>query len=120
MLGPILSTIYTQPLGDIVRWHSMKFHLHADDTQVYLSFIGHNPHSEQDALTQLESCISDIKLWMLQNRLKLNDSKMELLQLLSSSLKTVSTGGSTTSISIGNDKISPSGTAKNLGVLMDD
>ena len=98
----------------------MKFHLYADDIQLYLSFNGHDPHSEQEALNQLESCISDIKLWMMQNKLKLKDSKTEFLQFLSSPVTTNSTRGSMTSISIGDDNIFPRGSAKNLGVIMDD
>ena len=36
LLGPILLTMYTTPLGNIIRNHSLDFQLYADDTQLYI------------------------------------------------------------------------------------
>ena len=80
VLGPIFFTIYTQPLGDIIWKHKMDFHLYADDTQLYLTFDSSRPDETSSALSCMEHCISDIKEWVLQNKLKLNDSKTEFLQ----------------------------------------
>ena len=38
VLGPILFTIYTAPIGNICRNNHIEFHLYADNTQIYLSF----------------------------------------------------------------------------------
>ena len=42
VLGPILFTMYTTPLGNIIHNHSLDFHLYADDTQIYISFKPYN------------------------------------------------------------------------------
>ena len=38
ILGPILFTLYTSPLGDICRSHNIMFHSYTDDQQNYMSF----------------------------------------------------------------------------------
>ncbi len=40
VLGPILFTIYTLPLGDIIHSHNAGFHLYADDSLLYLACYG--------------------------------------------------------------------------------
>ena len=73
--------------------------------------------SRQTAISQVEACIKDIKTWMTNNLLKLNDDKTELI---------IVTTSETTSrqedivINIGDSPIAPSmESPRNLGVLFD-
>ena len=119
VLGPILFTMYTTPLGNIIRNHNynLDFHLYADDTQLDISFKPCDSISRQTAISQVEACIKDIKTWMTNNLLKLNDDKTELI---------IVTTSETTSrqedivINIGDSPIAPSmEPPRNLGVLFD-
>ena len=73
ILGPILFCLYMLPLGDIIRKHFVSFHFYADDTQLYL------PLTSQESSQSLLDCVEDIKRWMSNNFLQLNDSKTEVV-----------------------------------------
>ena len=38
VLGPKLFNVYMLPLGDIIRNHSLDYHVYADDTTIYVTF----------------------------------------------------------------------------------
>ena len=79
VLGPILFTLYTCPLGSICIKHHINYHLHADDQQTYLSFKPSKAGDKENCIKRLETCIAEIREWMMANMLKLNDDKMELI-----------------------------------------
>ena len=74
-LGPLLFTLFTTPLFDLVKTHLPDIHCYADDTQLYISFKPESLTSEKSVLNALESCISDLRTWFITNRLLINDSK---------------------------------------------
>jgi hypothetical protein len=78
-LGPVLFLFYIARLYSIIEKHLPKAHGYADDTQLYLSFRPHNHVDEDHAVMAMESCIKDVRSWMVANRLMINDNKTELL-----------------------------------------
>ena len=76
VLGPVLYTLYTTPLGKIIKEHNINYHMYADDTQLYKSV----PFINLQLLVQsIETCSGNVKKWMTDNKLKMNNKKTEIL-----------------------------------------
>ena len=112
VLGPILYSIYTAPIADVVKGHGMGFHFYADDTQIYMSF---NPSDALQSKSLIEECIQDVQLWMVANKFKLNGDKTELLVLTARQHRPPPLD----LIKIGADIIKASKSAKNIDVWLD-
>ena len=61
-------------------------------------------------------CISDIRVWMIKNKLKISDSKTEFIIFRSPLLKQ---NLSDLSVSVGDMQVSPSSKVRDLGVVFD-
>ena len=72
VLGPVLFTLYSQPLSDIITCHSFDYHKYADDTEISDSTP---PSDFISAQSNIQSCKSDKLSWMQSNKLKLNTEK---------------------------------------------
>ena len=73
VLGPLVSILYTAPLGDIARMHGLELHLYAGDTQVYIAFCPASKSDTDSAVRKINASIADIRTWMIPNRLQLNN-----------------------------------------------
>ena len=74
VLGPTLFILYTKPLSDFIERHSISSQSFADDTQLLDSCY---PDHLDTTVKCMQNCISEVKLWMDCNKLKLNDDKTE-------------------------------------------
>ena len=78
-LGPLLFTVYASKLFDIVSKHLRSVHCYADDTQLHLAFSPTVLGEDEAALNAMRDCIPDLRNWMIEDQLMLNDDKTELM-----------------------------------------
>ena len=110
----MLFTMYIKPLSAIIDSHSIIHHSYADELQLQMSAP---PDRISELLHSMQSCISDVKAWATANKLKLNDSKTELMLVTSKRSKHLH--NLPTSITIGNAQIPFKQSVKNLGFTLD-
>ena len=116
VLGPLLFTAYTVPMGNFARKYCICYHLYADDCQLYVPFDPQVPGDSENTFARLTACISDIRKWLSENNLKLTGSKTEFFIACSwynsNKLPDIS-------LKIGSHSIPISKTIRNLGIIFD-
>ena len=120
VLGPVLFSIYYQPVTAIVRKHGCSYHVYAEDMQIYFCFKPTSPASLLEAIGRMKTCIVEIQEWMTCNKLRLNSAKTELMVAVSPHhqrgwLKKLNLY----SCRIGDSVIYPRASVHNLGVIFD-
>ena len=114
--GPLCFVYYTHVVGRILRHHNVKYHIYADDIQVYLTPDPSIPGDVQCALFKLSRCVADIQHWMVENKLKLNQDKTEFF-VAASPYNMKKLGN--ISLLLDNVEVFPSKSIRNLGVVFD-
>ncbi|PIK44444.1 hypothetical protein BSL78_18721 [Apostichopus japonicus] len=84
--------------------------LFADDTQLYIAF-----KRKSDAQSRIEACIDEIRVWMRENLLVLNDSKTEVIHFTSK----FKAANKLESLRVGSSEVSSVPLVRNLGVYFD-
>ena len=114
VLGPVLFSLYTTSLIQVITNHDLSHQLYADDTQVYISLSRKNA---QEYVSTLSDCLTDILFWMGSSKLKLipdgNDliitgTKLQRNRIISHFQVKL----------LGSDTF-PSDTVRNVGVVFD-
>jgi len=112
VLGPVLFSLYTKSITDLLRRHDVQYHLYADDSQIYVT----TTIDELDnAQRKLEECLAAVQQWMVDHSLKLNPDKTEFIVFAS---REVSKRLPPRLLHVGSAEVEQSQCVKNLGFYM--
>ena len=113
LLGPVLFTIYTSSLASLLVAHGVKYHFYADDTQFHIQI-----EDVSEVKERMVALISDIRRWMSDRKLKLNDGKTEMI-IVHGSNRSFHADDFGTIVVNGCD-LAPSASVRNLGIIFDE
>ena len=108
--------MYTSTLFKVIERHLPEAHCYADDTHLYVSFKHDDANAQDETIRAMEDCIKDIRNWLIEGRLLLNDDKTEFLvigtrQQLNKLNPLV--------LHVGDHTIDPLANVRNLGTIFD-
>ena len=92
----------------------MQHHLYADDTQLYVTFP---PSEHTRAIERMEACVREVKMWLCDNGLVLNENKSEAIIIRPPNVRTPIT---INRINICGQLVDTSAVIRDLGFVMDD
>ena len=78
VLGPILFSVFTSPVGHIISSSGICHQQYDDDTQLFISLTF---SSQYDSIGRLERCLLTLLEWFCVNGLALNLDKSEAIWL---------------------------------------
>ena len=65
--------MYTTTIDVIYRKYDLDFQLYVDDQTLFITFKPGSLCTSLDSINQLQLCIAEMRSWMRNNMLKLND-----------------------------------------------
>ena len=114
VFGPVLFSLYTTSLSQVITNNNLSHHLYADDTQVYISLSQANA---QKSVSTVSYCLTDILFCMESSKLKLNPDKTYLIIIGTKQQRNRVIIHFPVKL-LGSDTF-PSDTVRNLGVVFD-
>ena len=78
-LGPLLFAVHASAPFDVIEKHLPTVHCYSDDSQLNISFSPKAHSAQAAAVASIKRHIRDIREWMHQEKLLMNDAKTELL-----------------------------------------
>ena len=114
VLGPLLFSLYVQPIGDIIRAHGLFYHQYADDLQLKCNFALTKQALAEAVHHNIEKCVDELKEWIATNLLSMNDRKTQYLSIVPTSAAWLLYEVNV--IRIGDDSVTAVTTVGNLGV----
>jgi hypothetical protein len=116
VLGPLLFLVYILPLMKLVSRHAISRHGFADDGQLYNRLSRRDASARCLAVQRMETCLAEVRAWMCENKLKLNDDKTECIVITSKKNRAVNAD---VRVQIGEASIKPAQVVHNLGATVD-
>ena len=81
VLGPILFSLYINPISSIIHSHSsINYYFYTNDTNLYITL---SPPNLSHFIQKLKNCLNDIQNFTFTNKLKLNPDKTEFILICS-------------------------------------
>jgi hypothetical protein len=114
VLGPKLYSMYTMPLGHLLKQAHLEHQFYADDTQGYNTFFPSTTLEKSEGLKAVEKGAELARSWFEQNMLKLNTDKTEVLAITPRTRPAVDI-----TITIGDSVIKSKPCVQDLGVNLD-